>query len=79
MGINGSCAERAHDVGEDSTKILQPQELTKLSKLSSLIKAIFHCSRFARAGEAGFENLNSSPALAKRTLMENGLYVLKHK
>jgi hypothetical protein len=23
----------------------------------SLLKAIFHCSRFARAGGAGFENL----------------------
>jgi hypothetical protein len=45
---------------------------------------IFHCSRFARAGGADFENLltrvwrvsktmNASPARAKRTLMENGL------
>jgi hypothetical protein len=33
-----------------------------------ILKAGFHCSRFARAGGAGFENLR-----AKRTLMENGL------
>jgi hypothetical protein len=26
-------------------------------KLSQRVKAIFHCSRFARAGGAGFENL----------------------
>jgi hypothetical protein len=49
------------------------------------VKAFFHCSRFVRAGGAGFENLltrawreqktmNASPARAKRTLMANGLY-----
>jgi hypothetical protein len=46
-------------------------------------EAIFHSSRFARAGGAGFENLltrasktmNASPARAKQTLMENGLKI----
>jgi hypothetical protein len=40
----------------------------------SNLKAIFHCSRFARAGGADFENLLTR---AKRTLMANGLYAVR--
>jgi hypothetical protein len=40
----------------------------------SHLKAIFDCSRFARAGGADFENLLTR---AKRTLMANGLYAVR--
>jgi hypothetical protein len=45
----------------------------KRTLMENGLKAGFHCSRFARAGGAGFENLLPSPAQAKRTLMANGL------